>query len=103
MLWTMLNLACFFACLFTAVGTAWHAKTSFEGYGLAGIIGLMLGVGSTLALWNIGEWAVVATQGQPERQRKIYLGALYVAGFLWMLIVVLISDYITSAALRLTT
>ena len=101
MLYTLLNLICFFGCIFAAVGAARDAKIGFVGYALAAAIGLALGGGSTWAMWNIGERVIAAVEVRPEARRELYLWVLYLAVVLWILIAMFIADRVTSAAMWL--
>jgi hypothetical protein len=102
MLYTMLNLICFLACIFAAVGAARDAKIGFVGYALAAAIGLALGGGSTWAMINVGDRVAAAVEALPEARRELYLRVFYLAAPLWILVAMFIADRVTSAAMRLT-
>jgi len=97
----MLNAICFLISIVAAVGGAREAKAGFGGYSLAIAIGITLGVACTWAMWTVGERVGVAVQPYPEAKRELYFRVLYLAAVLWILIVVVIADHVTSATMRL--
>ena len=101
MLWTMLNAMCFFSGIVAAAGVARDTGLGPIAYVLALPIGAIVGAGGAWTMWWIGETVIEKTNASSERKREWYLRSLYLAPVPWIVIVILISETLISAPLRM--
>jgi hypothetical protein len=84
-----------------AIASARLAHKGFAGYIVAILVGLMLGAACAWTLRKFGHFVVARQETRPVRAQELYLGTLYVAAVLWVLLALFAGSWTSSIILRL--
>jgi len=99
-LWDLLLLLCFTMPIAGALLPAHSAKVGFNGYTVAIVVGVALGLGCSWSMRTIGKKISVSTRPYSASRREGYFRALYFAGVLWIAFAFFLGTWASSAALR---
>jgi len=85
-----------------AIASARLAHKGLGGYVIAILVGLVLGAGGAWTLRKFGRFAVARLETRPVRAEGLYLGSLYFAAVLWVLLALFAGSWTSSLILRLS-
>ena len=100
-IWDLLNCICFFSPIGSALESAKHAKAGIAGFVLTTFVGVALGVVCTWAMWNVAEKIFKSVESHPKSKQERYFSVVYVSAVLWIVFVILLSNWVMSGLLRL--
>ena len=100
MLWTLLTLTSSGSLVAGAVVAANHSRLGIGGYAFAITIGLLLGGLNFWATEKVAASVVDRLGRHLHLAQESLLNALYFAAALWILLAILVGEWITSAAMH---
>jgi hypothetical protein len=99
-LWDLMTALCFVMPLAGALATLRDVQNGWLGYGLASVIGLVIGGLCVWAMRAVGSYFATRSSAGSETLRPWYFRALYVAAAVWIIVALFLGSWVTAAFIR---